>query len=138
MDGHRRHTRHIMEQMDDAIILELCGKIRQASFDLHVYLKHGHLEKVYENGLANRLRKLGIKVEQQIPLRVYDEDGTLLGDYFADLLVENQIIVELKACKALANEHTAQVLGYVRAARLKHGMLINFGAPIIEIKKLVL
>ena len=119
-------------------IKELSNQIRQTAFDLHVYLRHGHLEKVYENGLAHRLRKAGLNVKQQHPLQVLDDDGTLLGDYYADLLIENELIVELKACKALANEHTAQVLGYLRASQLRHAMLINFGSPKIEIKKLIL
>ena len=56
------------------------------------YLRHGHLEKVYENGLAHRLRKVQLTVEQQYPLKVYDEDGTVLGEYFADLFVESKLI----------------------------------------------
>lgn len=66
-------------------ILALCNQIRQIAFDLHVYLRHGHLEKVYENGMAHRLRKAGLRIEQQHPLKVMDEDGTVLGDYYADL-----------------------------------------------------
>ncbi len=119
-------------------ILELCDKIRQIAFDLHVYLRHGHLEKVYENGLTHRLRKTGMRVEQQHPLKVLDEDGTVLGDYYVDLFVEGRLIIELKACKALAAEHTAQVLGYLRASNQSHALLINFGSPKIEIKKLIL
>ena len=119
-------------------ILELCDHIRQIAFDLHVYLRHGHLEKVYENGLAHRLRKAGLRIEQQCPLKVLDEDGTVLGDYYADLFVENCLIVELKACKALASEHTAQVLGYLRASSQRNALFINFGSPKIEIKKLIL
>lgn len=75
---------------------------------------------------------------QQHPLAVYDEDGTLLGDYFADLFVEDTLIIELKACKTMANEHVAQLLGYLRARRIEHGLLINFGAPALQIKKYVL
>ncbi len=116
----------------------LCDRIRETGFALHAYLRNGHLENVYENGLAHRLRKAGFKVEQQRPLQVTDEDGTVLGDYFADLFVEDCLIVELKACKALANEHIAQVLGYLRAANQHHALLINFGAPRFEIKKLIL
>jgi len=119
-------------------VFELCDRIRETSLALHAYLRHGHLEKVYENGLAHRLRKAGLKVVQQHPLEVRDEDGTVLGEYYADLMVEDCIIIELKACKCLANEHTAQVLGYLRACRFEHGMLINFGAPRIELKKLIL
>lgn len=119
-------------------ILELCNEIRQIAFELHVFLRHGHQEKVYENGLANRLRKAGLRVEQQYPLKVLDEDGTILGDYYADLFVEACLIVELKAGKALAAEHTAQVLGYLRASGQSNAMLINFGTPKIEIKKFIL
>ena len=125
-------------QMDEKEILELCDRVRQTAFDLHTFLRHGHLEKVYENGLAHRLRKKGLRVEQQRPLQVRDEDGAALGDYFADLFVENELIVELKACRALANEHIAQVLGYLRASGQRHALLINFGSPKIEIKKLIL
>ena len=119
-------------------IFSLSDQIREISFVLHQYLRYGHLEKVYENGLAHRLRKAGIKVEQQYPLKVYDEDSTVLGEYFADLFVESKLIVELKACKALAPEHTAQLLGYLRACHVEHGLLVNFGAPKLQIKKYIL
>jgi len=121
--------------MDDGEILHLCDRIREISLALHGYLRHGHLEKVYENGLVHRLRKEGIRVEQQHPLAVCDEDGAVLGEYYADLFVEGKLIVELKACQTLVNEHTAQILGYLRASRLEHGLLINFGAPRLEIRK---
>lgn len=125
-----------MKDKDD--IFRLSDLIRETSFALHRYLRYGHLEKVYENGLAHRLRKVELAVEQQYPLKVYDEDGTVLGEYFADLFVESKLIIELKACKALAPEHTAQLLGYLRACHIEHGLLINFGAPRLEIKKYVL
>ena len=112
-----------MEDKDD--IFRLSDLIRETGFALHRYLRHGHLEKVYENGLAHRLRKAKLKVEQQYPLMVYDEDGAVLGEYFADLFVESKLIVELKACKALAPEHTAQLLGYLRACQIEHGLLIH-------------
>ena len=118
-------------------IFALCDTIRQTAFELQSYLRHGHLEKVYENGLANRLRKSGLKVLQQHPLPVRDEDGTVLGDYLADLFINDCLIVELKATKAIADEHTAQILGYLRASRIEHGLLINFGAPKLEVKKYV-
>ena len=119
-------------------IFDLCDKIRETSFALHRFLRHGHLEKVYENGLAHRLRKAGLSVQQQVALKVYDEDGTVLGDYVADLLIEGELIIELKACRALASEHVAQLLGYLRACRIEHGLLINFGASKLEIKKYAL
>ena len=122
----------------DQEVRELCNVVRQTSYDIHVYHGHGHLEKVYENALEHRLRKLGLDVRQQEPISVYDEDGTLIGDYFADLLINGWLIIELKAVKAIAPEHVAQILGYLKSARLKHGLLINFGSYKFEIKKYVL
>lgn len=122
----------------DQRIFALCDQVREASFALHTYLRHGHVEKVYENGLAHRLRAAGISVVQQYPLNVMDIDGTVLGNYFADLIIENELVVELKACDTLADEHVAQLLGYLRACRKRHGLLINFGAPRLQIKKYVL
>ena len=119
-------------------ILGLCDTVRETAFKLHCYLRHGHLEKVYENGLAHRLRKRNLKAEQQFPLTVVDEDGTPLGQYYADLMVEGCLVVEIKACETLASEHIAQVLGYLRSSQIEHGLLINFGAPRLQIKKLVL
>ena len=75
----------------------LCDRVRQIAYDIHVYHGNGHLE----NALAHRLRKTGLDVKQQHPLKVQDEDGTLIGDYFADLLVEDVLVVELKTAKAL-------------------------------------
>jgi GxxExxY protein len=119
-------------------IFALCDAIRESAFALHRYLRHGHLEKVYETGLKHRLAKAGFHVECQRPLQVRDADGTVLGEYFADLVVNDCLIVEVKACKSLADEHVAQLLGYLRACRVEHGLLINFGAPRFQIRKLVL
>lgn len=124
--------------MNEEEILKICDTVRQTAFELHTFLRHGHLEKVYENGLVHRLRKKGLKVLQQHPLNVRDEDGAVLGDYIADLFVEDVLIVELKACKTLANEHIAQGFGYIRASGQRHALLINFGAPKIQFKKLIL
>jgi len=79
--------------MKDAIF-QLCDQIRETSFSLQSHLRHGHVEKVYENGLFHRLRKQGLSVIQQHPLSVLDEDGTLLGEFTADLFVNSQLIVE--------------------------------------------
>jgi GxxExxY protein len=119
-------------------INELCNIVRETSYAIHVYHGHGHLEKVYENALAHRLRKLGLDVKQQHPLKVYDEDGTIIGDYNADLLIENSLVVELKAARALADEHIAQLLGYLKSAKIEHGLLINFGSYRFQIKKYAL
>ena len=119
-------------------IFDLCDTIRRTALALHLFLRQGHLEKVYENGLALRLRKSGIRVSQQHPLQVRDEDGSVLGDFVADLFVEESLLVELKACKSIADEHVAQLLGYLRASRIEHGLLINFGAAQFQIRKFVL
>jgi len=121
----------------DSIFI-LCDQVREVAFKLHAYLRHGHAEKVYENGLVHRLRKIGIIAEQQHPIQVFDEDSTPLGDFFADLFVNECLIVELKACRALCDDHVAQLLGYLRASRIEHGLLINFGAPKLEIRKYAL
>jgi len=113
----------------------LCDSIRETSFAIHCYHRNGHLEKIYENALVHRLRKQGLEVRQQQPLSVRDEDGTLLGEFFADLFVENRLIVELKAARAVAEEHIAQLLGYLRSSRIETGLLINFGSPRLHVKK---
>lgn len=119
-------------------VFELCDFIRETSYAIHEYHGHGHLEKVYENALAHRLRKAGLKVEQQHPIKVYDEDGTIIGDYLADLFVEDRLIIELKAVKGIADEHVAQILGYLKSSRTEHGLLINFGSYRFHIKKYAL
>jgi GxxExxY protein len=116
-------------------INQLCDIVRETSFAIHLYHRNGHLEKIYENALAHRLRKQGISVEQQRPLSVLDEDGTILGEFFADLVIENRLIVELKAARSVAEEHIAQLLGYLRSGRIETGLLINFGCPRIHVKK---
>jgi len=119
-------------------IKELCDIVRETAYAIHIYHGHGHLEKVYENSLAHRLRKAGLDVKQQHPITVYDEDGTVVGEYFADLLVDGRLIVELKACRALTDEHVAQILGYLKSSRIEDGLLINFGSYRFQIKKYIL
>jgi GxxExxY protein len=121
-----------------ADILAICDVVRRTSLAIHSYLRNGYPEKVYENALVHRLAKQRIHVVQQFPIDIYDADGTKLGHYTADLLIERILIVELKACQSLTVEHTAQLFGYLRGSRLQHGLLINFGAPKIQLKKLVL
>ncbi len=119
-------------------ILMLCNVIRQTSFEIHSYLRAGHRELIYENALAHRLRKKGIAVEQQQKVKVFDEDGTLLGFFKTDLMIEDRLICEIKGVRTLTEEHIAQLLGYLRASRIEHGLLINFGAARLEIKKYIL
>lgn len=124
--------------MTNPEIFQLCDTVRETSFALHRFLKHGLKEKIYENGLAHRLSKQNIAVQQQQSLDVFDEDNFLLGTLEMDLVVENELIIELKAVKNFTNEHVAQLLGYMRATRKEHGLLINFGNPKLQNKKYVL
>ena len=112
-----------------------CDAIRQIAYELHVYLGTGYLEKVYENGLAHRLSKAGFNVQTQVPIKVCDEDGYVIGDYIVDMLVDG-IVIELKAVSALQNAHIAQTINYLSAMKIDYGMLINFGSPKFESRKL--
>ena len=116
----------------------LCDLVRETGFAIHRYFRQGFAEKVYENSLDRRLRKQGIFVEQQYPLAVHDEDGTVVGEFQADLFVDKKLIVEIKACKELNNDHVAQLLGYLKACRVEDGLLINFGASKFQIRKFIL
>ena len=99
-------------------------------------LGHGFLEKVYENALTHELRKAGLAVEQQKAVRVH-YDGVVVGEYLADLLVEQCVLVELKAARQLDEVHMAQALNYLTATGLKVGLLINFGSRKVQVKRVV-
>ncbi len=106
---------------------EITDKILHAFFKI-VYpaLGFGFLEKVYENAMVIALRQMGLKVEQQVKIVVYFA-GQVVGEYFADLVVEGCVIVELKAVQTLLDEHDAQLLNYLRATEYEVGLLLNFG-----------
>ena len=112
--------------MDD--IRQLASEVGQVAYGVHEYFGNGLLEKVYETALAHRLVKAGYKVERQKPLLVYDEDGYCVSEYFADLFVNDCLIVELKATSTLAPEHFAQILNYLKITSRPIGLLINFGS----------
>ncbi len=96
----------------------------------------GFLEKVYENALCHEISKSSLKFIQQQPIRVtYDEK--VVGEYFVDLLVQNEIVVELKAVKKLDASHFAQCMNYLKATGKRVGLLINFGAPKVEIRRII-
>ncbi|MFO7937629.1 MAG: GxxExxY protein [Kiritimatiellia bacterium] len=118
-------------------VLSLCDQIREVAYAIHVYHGNGYLEKVYENALVHRLRKEGFDVEQQYPIVIRDEDGTEIGEYFSDIIVDKSVIVELKALKTLSGEHEAQLFNCLKATRIKDGLLINFGSYKFQIKKLI-
>ena len=124
--------------MTDQEILQLTDQVRETAYAVHRFFGPGHFEKVYENALVNRLKNVGINVQQQAPIIVKDEDGTIVGEYIADLIIEGELIVELKACETLNNSHHCQVMGYLRATAFRHGLLINFGTKKFEIKKFIL
>ena len=105
---------------------ETTGKIIKAFYYVYNELGYGFLEKVYENALVIVLRKHGCKVVQQVPVKVYFE-GELVGDYFADLVVNDCVIVELKAAELISEAHESQLVNYLRATDMEVGLLLNFG-----------
>jgi GxxExxY protein len=112
---------------------EITEKIIEAAFTVHRILGFGFLEKVYENALVIELENRGLKVDQQKSLRVYYKEQ-IAGEYILDLLVEDKIIVEVKALKQLIEIHEIQLLNYLKGCNLQVGLLINFG-PSVEIKR---
>ena len=123
--------------MDESEAKRIANVVRQTAHDTHAYHGHGHLERIYESALVHRLKKRGLRIAQQVPIDVLDEDGTSLGRCLIDLLVERALIVEIKAARHIAPEHVAQLLGYMKSTKLQHGLLINFGSYRFEIRKLV-
>jgi len=113
----------------------LSEKIIGCAYTVGNKLSCGFLEKVYENALAYEIRKLGYLVEAQKPLAVRYED-VVIGEYFADLLVENAILIELKTANGFADNHKAQCINYLHVVRLPLCLLINFGRPRVEIKRI--
>ena len=116
---------------------ELTYQINGAVFEVNRVLGAGFLEKVYENSLVAELQARGLAAEKQVPVNV-NYKGSLVGEYFADILVEKQIIVELKAVESLGKFHEAQILNYLKATGLKIGFLVNFTYPKAQIKRFVL
>ena len=105
---------------------DLTEKIIGASFDVHNSLGKGLVEKTYENALCVKLRNLGLKVEQQKCLPVIFEDQNI-GEQIVDLVVENVVLVEIKAVRSLSKTHESQILGYLKNTKFEVGLLINFG-----------
>ena len=112
---------------------ELTNKIICSSYNVHNILGAGFLEKVYENALCLELKSLGFNVEQQAPIKVKYK-GQLVGEYFADLLIDGKVIIELKAVDALTPIHEIQLKNYLKGSRLELGLLINFGKS-VEVKR---
>ncbi len=116
---------------------ELSYKIVGLAMQVHTELGYGFLEKVYENALMILLRENGIKAEQQIPIKVIFH-GQIVGEYIADILVENIINLKLKSQPNLSDIHKSQTLNYLKATGLKLGLLLNFGKRKLESERLVL
>ncbi|RZL46261.1 MAG: GxxExxY protein [Pedobacter sp.] len=120
-----------MEQFD-AITEQIIG----SAYTVSNTLGSGFLEKVYENAMYIEVLKSGLSVLAQQPIKVLYR-GLIVGEYFADLLVEDEVIVEIKAVKELNEIHQAQLLNYLKACDIRCGLLINFGKPRVEIKRML-
>ncbi|MGH8616280.1 MAG: GxxExxY protein [Burkholderiales bacterium] len=118
-------------------INQITEKIINCAYRVGNTLGSGFLERVYENALTVELRQNELQVEQQHPIRVFYNE-VLVGDFNADLLVENCVVVELKTARALDEAHSAQCMNYLKATGLKVCLLINFGKPRVDVKRIVL
>lgn len=112
---------------------ELTEKIIECFYKVYNKLGYGFLEKVYQNALIIELKKAGIDALPQTPITVIYQDE-VVGEYFADILVDNKVIVEIKAARSLVPEHEAQLLNYLKATKVEVGMLLNFG-PQPEVRR---
>ena len=119
--------------MEEFLHKEVTSNIIQAFYKVYNTLGYGFLEKVYENAIRIEISKSGLYVEQQKNIKVY-YDSEQVGDYYADLLVEDLVIVELKAAETICDEHETQLLNYLKATDIEVGLLINFGKK-AEIKR---
>ncbi len=115
---------------------ELTYKIIGLGMQVHRTLGHGFLEKVYENSLMVLFAKNDIFAEQQVPIKVLFED-VIVGDYFADILVERSVILELKTCDRITDLHKAQGLNYLKATGIDIALILNFGAKSFEHHRLI-
>jgi len=114
---------------------DLTREVLEACFEVANELGAGFLESVYGRALLIALRERGMEAKPEVPLKVYFRDHEV-GSFSADIVVEDAVVVELKAVKALLPEHQAQVINYLKASRMQVGLLVNFGRPRIEYKRL--
>ncbi len=112
--------------MGNLIHGEITGKILEAFFNVYHELGYGFLEKVYENAMLIELDELGLICKAQHPITVFYNDENV-GEYFADILVENKVIIEMKAVEGISERHEAQLINYLRATEMEVGLLLNFG-----------
>ena len=123
--------------MNKIVHKDLSYQIINAAFGVHNTLGCGFLEKVYENALVINLRKKRINCKQQEAIKVIYENE-VVGDYIADILVEDKIILEIKAVDQISDVHRAQVMNYLKATKIKLGIIINFAEPKLIYKRIVL
>jgi GxxExxY protein len=123
--------------LDETRLNQISERIIGCAFTVSNTLGVGFLEKVYENALAHELRKAGLSVTQQHPI-VVRYDGMIVGEYVADILVEREIIIELKHSRGIDDVYLAQCLNYLKATGLHLCLLINFGKPRIEVRRISL
>ena len=116
---------------------DITYQIRGAVFEVNRVLGHGLLEKVYENALMTEFNSRGLSVGNQVPLKVIYKEK-IVGEYFADLLVEGRVIVEIKAVRHLLKEHQAQLLKYLKTTGIQVGLPVNFTRNKAQIKRMVL
>ena len=122
--------------IDNFKFSEITNLIIRAFYNVYNTLGYGFLEKVYENAMIIELRKLDLKCTKQHPISVY-YDNFIIGEYFADIIVENCVILELKAAENLCEEHECQLVNYLKASNIEVGLLLNFGKK-PEIKRKVI
>jgi len=120
----------------DLVHKDLSYQIVGLAMNVYNVLGSGFLEKVYENAMMVAFRKAGIEAEQQASVKVHF-DGEVVGEYYADILVENQIILELKVVSEISNIHRAQLLNYLKARKLRLGIILNFGKQKLEYLRFV-
>ena len=115
---------------------ELTGKIIECAYKVHNHLGFGFLESVYQNALLIELKKAGLNAKKEVPVKVFYEEKNV-GDYIADIIVEETVILELKSVKELHPAHEAQLTNYLKATGIEVGLLINFGRERVDIKRKV-
>ena len=113
---------------------EITHKIIGSAYNVYNQLGFGFLESVYRKSMVIELNKTNLEVEEEVPLKVY-YDGKVVGEFYIDLLVEKEIVVELKSVQNIIKEHEVQLVNYLNGLRMELGLLINFGASGVEIKR---
>ena len=126
----------MMKQNENLLHAELTDKIIGCIYDVYNKLGYGFLEKVYENALIIKLRQLGLEVVQQAPVNVHFE-GSLVGEYIADLIVDDRVIIEVKAVSALSQIHEVQLVNYLKGTGMQVGLLVNFGEKLKIVRRVL-